>query len=186
MNNLTKLVLYLLRFFFQVSLNKKISCKNFVKIGNNVKIIVESRGKLSLGRNVTLKDDTTIYVKQGASLTIGDDTNTGHHSEISVGQRVKIGSDVIMGAYTYITDSNHVYERLDTPFRLQGMSMGEVSIGSNVWIGRGAMVLKGARIGDNSVVGAGSVATEEFPANAVIGGIPAKIIKYLDKNGTEQ
>lgn len=179
MANLFKIIIYLLRFFILIYLNKKISYKNLVKIGNNIRIIVEPGATLSFGENAMLKDDTIIYVKKGASLIIGDNVNTGHHSEISVGRMVRIGNDVIMGAYSYITDSNHVYDRTDTPFRLQGMSLGEVTIGSNIWIGRGAMILKGAVIGDNSVIGAGSVVTGKFDKNVVIGGIPAKTIKHL-------
>jgi len=54
-----------------------------------------------------------------------------------------------------------------------------VRIGDNVWIGMGAIVLKGVTIGDNSVVGAGAVVTKNIPANAVVAGNPARIVKRL-------
>ena len=54
-----------------------------------------------------------------------------------------------------------------------------IIIGRNVWIGSNATILQGVSIGDNSVVGAGAVVTKDVPANTVVGGIPAKIIKKI-------
>lgn len=58
-----------------------------------------------------------------------------------------------------------------------------VRIGCNVWIGSHATILRGVTIGDNAVVAAGAVVTEDVPANTIVGGIPAKIIKHIDENG---
>jgi acetyltransferase-like isoleucine patch superfamily enzyme len=86
---------------------------------------------------------------------------------------ITIGKNVKCGANTLITDGN---------WHPEDPRSGEprpVAIGDNVWLGVGVMVLKGAKIGENSVIGAGSVVTGEIPANVVAAGNPCKIIRSL-------
>lgn len=130
-------------------------------------------------KNVTIKENSIVYVKKNAKITFGRDSSTGHNTEISSNNYIEIGNDVIMGAYTYITDSNHAYKDKKLPIRKQDMEIGSVQIGNNVWLGRGVMILKDSIIGDNSVVAAGSVITKKFEDNKILGGIPAKVIKEI-------
>jgi acetyltransferase-like isoleucine patch superfamily enzyme len=58
--------------------------------------------------------------------------------------------------------------------------MRDVDVGSNVWIGYGACILRGVRVGDNSVIGTNAVVTSDVPANTVVGGIPARVIRRRD------
>jgi acetyltransferase-like isoleucine patch superfamily enzyme len=88
---------------------------------------------------------------------------------------ITIGKNVKCGANTLITDGN---------WHPEDPRSGEprpVAIGDNVWLGVGVMVLKGAKIGENSVIGAGSVVTGEIPANVVAAGNPCKIIRSLEQ-----
>lgn len=87
--------------------------------------------------------------------------------------RIELGDNVICGANTLITDSDWHPEdpRAGAP--------APVVIGNNVWLGVNATVLKGARIGDNSVIGAGSIVVCDIPANVVAAGNPCKVIKQL-------
>lgn len=172
-------ILYIFRFFFNVKLKKRVFSKGLVFLQRNVRIIVEQNSKLILGENIVIKEGSTIYAKKNAKIVVGDNTSTGHHTEISANNNIRIGSDVIMGAYTYITDSNHGYEDFGIPIRKNPMEVGETTIGSNVWLGRNAMLLKDSRIGDHSIVAAGSIVTKRFPNDVIIGGIPAKIIKSI-------
>ena len=55
-----------------------------------------------------------------------------------------------------------------------------MDVGSNVWVGYGACVLRGVRVGDNSVIGTNSVLTKDIPANAVVGGVPARLLRMRD------
>jgi acetyltransferase-like isoleucine patch superfamily enzyme len=66
---------------------------------------------------------------------------------------------------------------VERPVRLQGIYKRDVDVGHNVWIGYGACVLRGVRVGDNSIIGTSSVLTKEVPANAVVGGSPARLIR---------
>lgn len=60
----------------------------------------------------------------------------------------------------------------------QGMRTAPVTIGNDVWIGMRSIIMPGVNIGDGSVIGAGAVVTKDVPAYAIVGGVPAKVIKY--------
>ena len=81
-----------------------------------------------------------------------------------------------------ITDANHNLDP-NVPITQSGRTAQPVVIGNNVWLAAGAKVMPGVTIGDNAVVAAGAVVTKDVPANAIVGGVPAKIMKY--RNGQE-
>ena len=86
----------------------------------------------------------------------------------------------MMGPEVVIYTQNHRHELSGIPFGRQRFeSVKPVKIGNNVWIGRRTMFMAGSGCGDNVIIAAGSVVTKVFPSNIVIGGAPAKIIKYL-------
>lgn len=170
--------LFLIRYIIYIKCNRRIISDGFVRIQANVKIIVEKEASLVLGKNILIKHDSVIFVKSNAVLKIGNNSSTGHHTEISVGESVEIGDDVIMAAYTYITDSNHVYDK-NSLIRLSGMQTSSVKIGSNIWLGRSCQILSGVVLGDKIVVAAGAVVTKSYDGNVILGGIPAKEIKRL-------
>lgn len=162
-----------------IGLNKGVKLNGTPSIRSNVRIIVEKGAFLKIGKNVRIEHDTVIFCKKGSRLSIGDNTSTGHHTEISCYNSIEIGDDVIMAPYTYITDSNHSWGLKGLSIKDQPMVAGITKIGSNVWLCRGSMVLKDARIGNNSIVGANSVVTKIFLQNCILGGVPAKVIKEL-------
>lgn len=126
------------------------------------------------GKNVNVEKGATIR----PGLKIGDNSGIGIDAEIY--GDVTIGESVMMGPEVVIYTQNHKHELSDIPFGRQGFeSVNPVKIGNNVWIGRRVMFMAGSGCGNNVIVAAGSVVTKVFPSNVVIGGSPAKIIKYL-------
>lgn len=91
--------------------------------------------------------------------------------------RIEIGDDCMIAAGAYITDADWhgLYDRTH-----EGGARAPVILGKNVWVGEGACVLKGATIGENSVVGARAVVADDVPANVVVAGNPARIVKNLE------
>jgi acetyltransferase-like isoleucine patch superfamily enzyme len=81
-------------------------------------------------------------------------------------------------------DFDHGVVEVERPIRVQGIYKREVDVGSNVWIGYGACILRGVRVGDNAVIGTYSVVTRDVPANAVVGGIPARILRMRNAPGS--
>jgi acetyltransferase-like isoleucine patch superfamily enzyme len=113
-------------------------------------------------------------------VSIGDRTLIGRGSHIVGHFCIEIGDDIQTGPYVYITDQNHVYEDPDVPIGRQWPVESSVVIGSGSWLGTGVVVLPGARIGRNVVVGAGSVVTDELPDCSVAVGAPAKVVKRYE------
>ncbi|WP_288130258.1 acyltransferase [Microbulbifer sp.] len=112
-----------------------------------------------------------------ATIDIGDYVLISPGVRISAGQSISIGNACMIAANVYISDSDwHGLYNRTRPFRCTA----PISIGDNVWIGDSAIVCKGVNIGDNAVVGAGSVVTRDVPANAVVAGNPARVIKEIN------
>jgi acetyltransferase-like isoleucine patch superfamily enzyme len=129
----------------------------------------------------------------GASITLGDRcfVNSGCVLDSSV--RITIGSDVLMARDVLVFDHNShslAWEerRNDLKAHLQGggakdwsvVAMAPVVVGERCWIGARAIILKGVSLGPGCVVGAGAVVTKSFPANSLIAGNPAKLIRTID------
>jgi acetyltransferase-like isoleucine patch superfamily enzyme len=107
----------------------------------------------------------------GARVLIGEGTYvTAHHD-------LEIGDDVLIAAGCYITEANHGVEPGEL-IRDQATVTGRVSIGRGAWLGAHAVVLPGVRIGEGAVVGAGSVVKTDVPDNAIVAGIPARLIRH--------
>ncbi len=111
------------------------------------------------------------------ALVIGDRCVIGMRSGIVAHESIVIGDDVWFGQDIYVTDANHGYQDPATPPGLQLGAHEPVVIGDGVWIGHGSVVLAGSRIGRNVVVAAGSVVRGEIPDRAVVGGVPARVIR---------
>jgi acetyltransferase-like isoleucine patch superfamily enzyme len=117
-------------------------------------------------------------------VRIGDRCVIGRGSHIVAHHSIEIGDDVFTGPYVYITDQNHSYADTEVPVGRQWPVNSSVSIGSGTWLGTGAVVLPGAVIGRNVVVAAGAVVRGTVPDHAVIGGVPAKVIReYVPGSG---
>jgi acetyltransferase-like isoleucine patch superfamily enzyme len=110
-------------------------------------------------------------------LRIGDRCVIGRGSHIVAHHSIEIGDDVFTGPYVYITDQNHSYSDTEVPVGQQWPVNASVRIGPGSWLGTGAVILPGAIIGRNVVVAAGAVVRGKVPDYAVVGGVPAKVIK---------
>lgn len=84
----------------------------------------------------------------------------------------------MMGPEVTILTHTHNIERTDIPMRQQGTIVKEVIIGNDVWIGMRSIIMPGVKIGNGAVIGAGAVVTKDVPDNAIVGGVPSKIIRY--------
>ena len=129
-------------------------------------------GALPAHRNVNFEHGAHF----DSDLTIGDFSGVG--IDCNVGGSVTIGDHVMMGPECVLLSHNHRFDRLDIPMCQQGFSEEQpIHIGNDVWIGTRAIILPGVTVGDHSVVGAGAVVTKDVPPYAVVGGVPAKILK---------
>lgn len=136
--------------------------------------------QVCIGSHCTLEPD--IWFKHGEcfgsgpSIIIGDRVFIGARCEFNIKTMLHIGSDSMIAAGCRFTDIHHETSGLNMPMNLQPCYGKPIHVGSNVWIGTGAMVLKGVTIGDGAVIGAGAVVTKSIPADEIWGGVPAKRI----------
>lgn len=116
--------------------------------------------------------------KPQSQITIGERTYINNNACIGCENgSVSIGDDCLIGPNFYLMNTDG--HMLDPEKRLMPAEAIDVKIGNNVFIGSNVIILKGVNIGDNCVIGAGSIVTKSFPSNAVIAGNPAKTIKML-------
>ena len=148
-------------------------------LGRGLEIEISPRGRVRFGRFVWIGDGSKIRCHEG-EVEIGDKTVMGQECTISAYQRVRIGEQCVIADRAMFIDFDHGVVEVERPIRLQGIYKRDVVVGSNVWIGYGACILRGVRVGDNAIVGTNSVVTKDVPANAVVAGIPARVIRMRE------
>jgi acetyltransferase-like isoleucine patch superfamily enzyme len=93
---------------------------------------------------------------------------------------IKIKASTRIGKGCTFISSDHKYDDLSTPIYKQGVIRGPILIEENVWIGANVTVLKNVSIGRGAIIAAGALVCNDVPQNAIVGGVPAKIIKYRE------
>lgn len=175
---------------FKLYIAKSVIGSNFKSCGNMLIRNYAGKGGITIGEDVFINSarianpiggdtKTIIYVEKSAKLLIGNGvkiSNTTFFAKcsIEVGERTYIGG----GARIYDSDFHSIYPE----YRLNGNThilSAPVVIGKRVFIGSNVQILKGVIIGDDCVVGAGSVVTKSIPAGQIWGGNPAKFIKNI-------
>ncbi len=150
-----------------------------VFFGRRLEIEIAPGGEVRFGRFVWIGDRSKIRCHEGV-VEIGDKTVMGQECTISAYQRVRIGQQCVIADRAMFIDFDHGVVEVERPIRLQGIYKRDVEVGSNVWIGYGACILRGVRVGDNAIVGTNSVVTKDVPANAVVAGVPARIVRMRE------
>ncbi len=150
-----------------------------VFFGKGLQLQIAKGATVKFGRFSWIGDGTKIRCHEGV-VEIGPKTVCGQEVTISAYKRVRIGEQCVIADRAMFIDFDHGVVEVERPIRVQGIYKRECVIGSNVWIGYGACFLRGVRVGDNSIVGTYSVVTKNVPANAVVGGVPAKVIRMRE------
>jgi acetyltransferase-like isoleucine patch superfamily enzyme len=150
-----------------------------VFFGRGLELQIARGAQVAFGRFVWIGDGTKLRCHEGR-IEIGAKTVLGQECTISAYQRVRIGEQCVIADRAMFIDFDHGVVEVERPIRLQGIYKRDVEVGSNVWIGYGACILRGVRVGDNSIVGTNSVVTRDVPANAVVAGIPARVIRMRE------
>ena len=140
---------------------------------------VDNRG-IVIGNGVFVGRNTILSCKNG-DIVIEDRANLGFNCEIFSASRVRVGSDVLMAAYTYLVGGDHLYDRVDIPVLQQGRTARGIEVGPGAWLGAHVVVTDGSTVGRDAIVGAGAVVVGAIPEFAIAVGTPAKVIR--DRRG---
>lgn len=151
-------------------------------------ILLDSHSELEIGKGSSIGRNTIINVRAHAGhdqvnksqLVIGERTAILEFNNIRAGGgRVQIGNDCLISQYVTIVATNH---QVDTSIPARhapwDYSRTGITIGDAVWIGAGAAIMPGVRVEDGAVISAGAVVTHDVPAGAIVGGVPAKVLRY--------
>jgi len=144
-----------------------------------VRLEIGRGARLQIGRWAWIGHGSKIRVHEG-EVSIGAKTVLGQECTISAFQHVSIGRECIVADRVMLIDFDHGVVEVDRPIRKQGIYKRDVRVGHNVWIGYGVCVLRGVRVGDNSILGTSAVITKDVPENAVVAGVPGRVIRMRD------
>ena len=158
----------LLNFVMHKLLNFRMRLRG-VRLNGKVKI----GGNVHIGENTVIEEGCRIIGTPG--ITIGKNFYATAYVHMLGG--ITIGDDVIVGPKVVMWARDHGISK-DKPIREQPHLVKPITIGSDVWIGAAAVILKGVNIADGAIVAAGSVVTRDIPAWAIVAGVPARVMRY--------
>lgn len=168
--------------------------KHFATVGSNP--LIMRKIKVLGGENITIGDNFYCYWGQrietysrhngerfSPQIIIGNNVSINPGCHIGAINRIEIQDGVLLASRVFITDHFHGDTTAQSltipPQKRKLISKGPVVIKKNAWLGEGVAVMPGVTIGCNAVVGANSVVTKDVPDNAVVAGVPARLIKQL-------
>jgi acetyltransferase-like isoleucine patch superfamily enzyme len=161
------------------------------KLGDRVAIsyncLLDARGNsnkgITIGNDVIIGRNTSLICKDG-EIKIGNNVGIGANSTISAvaGNSIDISENVLIAPNGYLGGISYHTKSIDKPIVSQGIDpKGGIRVGKNSWLGVNVTILDGVDIGQDVIVAAGAVVTKDIPAYGVAMGIPAKIVKYREK-----
>jgi acetyltransferase-like isoleucine patch superfamily enzyme len=171
--------------FVRLRFANNIFLANGVYLDQRVYLHACPRG-IRIGENSIVMHGAILHVYNfrdlpGSKITIGRDSLIGEYSVIRGQGGVTIGDRVYTSPHTQIIAVNHVFDDPNQPFVDQGLTAEGIVVEDDVWLGSGSIITDGVRIGKGAVVAAGAVVTGDVPPHTVVGGVPARIIRSIEK-----
>lgn len=163
---LITLFVNLVRFISNRSIYGSRYSSNIVeRISAKASISLFQQGRIHLGRNIELAPYVDVQVHGNGDLEIGNKVYMNRYCMISCHGKIKIGDGCLFGPGVKVFDNNH---RFGVEGVRTDLKIGEIEIGNNCWIASNVVLLKGAKIGDNCVIGAGCIIDFEVPSNTIV------------------
>ncbi len=158
-----------------------------VQIGDHVLLSGFGKKGMHIGDHVWVGSHSSLKVsfsfnEQGDHIYIGKNVGIGEFAHLGGAGGLSIGDDCIIGPYLSCHPENHNFDDIKKKIREQGVTRKGISVGKNCWIGAKVTILDGVTIGDNCVIAAGAVVNKDMPANSVIGGVPARVIRNREEH----
>ena len=129
-------------------------------------IDIQNKGKILFGKKCNILSFNVIGVRENGTIEINDGVFVNKNCQIVAHKKISIGSNVCIGPNTIIMDHDHLFGK--NGVEKKKFKSSEIVIGKNVWIGANCVILKGSKIGDNSVIGAGCIINSEIPDNSIV------------------
>ena len=161
-----------------------------IRLGDGVTVddhvLLDAKGTsnrgIDVGNGVFLGRGTILSCKDG-DIVLGDHTNLGFHCEIFSGGTVVVGRHGLFAAQAYLVGGGHEFEATEVAVVDQPRVSRGIALGDDVWLGTGAKVLDGVRVGSHVVVGANAVVNTDLPDGAIAAGVPARVLRRREGAG---
>jgi acetyltransferase-like isoleucine patch superfamily enzyme len=165
--------------WLKLRFGRRLQTDGFAFIGPGVTFEIGREATVHLGRWSWIGHGSKIRAHEG-EVRIGAKSVLGQECTISAFQHVSIGRECIVADRVMLIDFDHGVVEVERPVREQGIYKRDVRVGNNVWVGYGACFLRGVTVGDNTVVGTYAVVNRDVPDNAVVAGVPARILRMRE------
>jgi acetyltransferase-like isoleucine patch superfamily enzyme len=148
--------------------------------------MIDAKGQdnhgISLADGVYIGRNSIVYTK-GGDIELAEKVNVSANCELFSGNKLIIGQGTVIAAYTYLLSGGEYDYTSLTPLAEQAgdVTRGETRVGANVWLAAHVVVADGSAIGDNAVIGAGSVVRGSIPAGSLAVGAPARVVRSLER-----
>jgi acetyltransferase-like isoleucine patch superfamily enzyme len=166
--------------YWKLRLRKRLQLDGMAFIGPGCRLEVGPKAVLELGRWSWLGHGCKIRCHEGR-VSLGAKSVMGQECTISAYQHVSIGQECVIADRVMLIDFDHGSAEVERPIRKQGIYKRDVKVANNVWIGYGACILRGVTVGDNAIIGTNSVVTKDVEPNAVVGGVPARLLRMREE-----
>jgi len=147
------------------------------RIGRGCRLILEPGSRIALGDRCVVDDAVTLAAYDGGSIELGPRTFVGHHSTLAARASIAVGAGTLLGELVSVRDHDHA---VGLPPSSGVADVAPVAIGADVWLGAKVTVVRGASIGNGTVVGANAVVRGQLPERAVAAGVPVRVLRLLD------
>ncbi len=161
-----------------LSLRARGVCLRSVRSDGRAPVLYTDGAAITIGPRLSVRGRTgraELGTKRGGTLTLGREVYINQGASVVASESIIIGDRVRIGDHAAIHDSDYHAVSAELPVRVK-----PIVIEDDAWIGRGAIVMPGVRIGRGSVVAAGAVVTRSVPPRSLAAGVPARVIRELD------
>lgn len=172
---------YYLKYFIFFSIQRNLLTVT-IDSGFKVKPLAFGTSLLSIRLQGKNRIGADTIVQGSGVITFGKGSFCGERCIFGVNEKITIGEKVLIAPHVTIRDTDHRSYEIDVAIIEQGIETSPVVIGDNVWIGHGAVILKGVKIGNGAIVAAGSVVNKDVAENTIVGGIPARVLRLRKDN----
>jgi acetyltransferase-like isoleucine patch superfamily enzyme len=171
------------RFLLMKLRHPHVVTEGFVFLGRRVELSARrGYGRIVLGRWVHLGDDVRLRAHEG-TLRIGDRCVFGRDDTVNCYLDVEFGARTLVADSVFVCDFDHRFDDLTVPIKDQGIAKLPVRIGPDVWVGTKVSVLRGAFVGEGSVLAAHTVVRGEVPPCSVVAGVPGRVVAVRGPRG---